>query len=102
MMVRTLPGNAGAGLTGHDRNDLHAPEQSVPLEWKRARDWLGGRGMRLTLDPPPRQFGGGLANLNYLITLDDAPAVLRRPPMGELPPGAHDMAREHRILRGLA
>ena len=57
--------------------------------------------MRLDDDPPPRQFAGGLANLNYLIYLDGKPAVLRRPPMGELPAGAYDMAREHRILSRL-
>ena len=52
-------------------------------------------------EPPPRQFAGGLANLNYLIHLDGKPAVLRRPPMGELPAGAYDMAREFRILSRL-
>nr|WP_245179968.1 phosphotransferase family protein [Cupriavidus sp. LEh25] len=46
----------------------------------------------------PRQFAGGLANLNYLIRLDGQPCVLRRPPPGPLPPGANDMAREHRVL----
>src|SRR3546814_20416399 len=30
--------------------------------------------------------------------IDDHEAVLRRPPMGPLPPGAYDMAREARIL----
>jgi aminoglycoside phosphotransferase (APT) family kinase protein len=33
-----------------------------------------------------------------LIHVGGEPAVLRRPPDGELPAGAHDMAREHRIL----
>ncbi len=59
-------------------------------------------GLTLDSDPPPRQFAGGLANLNYLIHLDGKPAVLRRPPLGELPAGSHDMAREHRILSRLA
>ena len=63
--------------------------------------YLPRHGMRLDDDPPPRQFSGGLANLNYLIYLDGTPAVLRRPPMGELPAGAYDMAREHRILSRL-
>ena len=58
-------------------------------------------GWRLDSDPPPRQFAGGLANLNYLIHLDGKPAVLRRPPLGELPAGAYDMAREFRILSRL-
>ena len=49
-----------------------------------------------------RQFGGGKANLTYLIRFGDAKSprefVLRRPPLGPIPPGAHDMRREHRVL----
>lgn len=81
--------------------DLRSPEESVKLEWNAVRGYLAKHGMRLDADPPPRQFAGGLANLNYLIYLDGKPAVLRRPPMGELPAGSHDMAREHRILSRL-
>ncbi|MGH7042239.1 MAG: phosphotransferase family protein [Acetobacteraceae bacterium] len=82
--------------------DLRAPADSVPLDWARARAYLATQGLALDTDPPPRQFSGGLANLNYLIHLDGNPAVLRRPPLGALPPGSHDMAREHRILSRLA
>ncbi|MBV9248394.1 MAG: phosphotransferase family protein, partial [Acetobacteraceae bacterium] len=88
-----------------DRNamqaDLRSPEESVAIDWEAVRRHLAAHGMRLETDPPPRQFAGGLANLNYLIYLDGKPAVLRRPPMGELPAGSHDMAREHRILSRL-
>src|SRR5207253_1729575 len=45
-----------------------------------------------------RQFGGGKANLTYLIRFGDQEFVLRRPPLGPIPPGAHDMRREHRVL----
>jgi aminoglycoside phosphotransferase (APT) family kinase protein len=52
-----------------------------------------------------RQFGGGKANLTYLLRFGDRGCrnefvefVLRRPPLGPIPPGAHDMAREHRVL----
>src|SRR5256884_8867926 len=49
-----------------------------------------------------RQFAGGKANLTYLLRFG-APGsarefVLRRPPLGPIPPGAHDMRREHRVL----
>jgi aminoglycoside phosphotransferase (APT) family kinase protein len=81
--------------------DVRDPEQSVPLDWSAVRSYLAGQGLRLDSDPPPRQFAGGLANLNYLIHLDGRPAVLRRPPLGELPVGAYDMAREFRILSRL-
>src|SRR6266446_3705522 len=45
-----------------------------------------------------RQFGGGKANLTYLLRFGDREFVLRRPPLGPIPPGAHDMRREHRVL----
>jgi aminoglycoside phosphotransferase (APT) family kinase protein len=81
--------------------DVRSPEHSVPLDWQAVRAHLASRGLRLDQDPPPRQFAGGLANLNYLIHVDGKPAVLRRPPLGELPVGAYDMGREFRILSRL-
>ena len=48
-----------------------------------------------------RQFGGGYANLTYLLTFDSAEYVLRRPPLGPVPATSHDMAREHRVLARL-
>ena len=44
------------------------------------------------------QFHGGKANLTYLLRFGDAEFVLRRPPLGPILPGAHDMRREHRVL----
>jgi aminoglycoside phosphotransferase (APT) family kinase protein len=49
----------------------------------------------------PRQFSGGLGNWNFLVKVDGALYVLRRPPPGPLPLGANDMGREHRILSRL-
>jgi aminoglycoside phosphotransferase (APT) family kinase protein len=80
---------------------LRSVAESVPLDWAAVGAYLAAHGHSLATDPPPRQFAGGLANLNYLIHLDGKPAVLRRPPMGELPAGAYDMAREFRILSRL-
>lgn len=45
-----------------------------------------------------RQFGGGAANLTYLLDYGQVQYVLRRPPLGPIPPGAHDMAREYKVL----
>jgi aminoglycoside phosphotransferase (APT) family kinase protein len=45
-----------------------------------------------------RQFHGGKANLTYLLRFGEREFVLRRPPLGPIPPGAHDMRREHRVL----
>lgn len=48
-----------------------------------------------------RQFPNGAANLTYLIAFGDTELVLRRPPFGTLAPGAHDMAREFKVLSRL-
>ncbi len=48
-----------------------------------------------------RQFGGGHANLTYLLRFGDREFVLRRPPFGPLPKGGHDMRREYRVLSKL-
>ena len=48
-----------------------------------------------------RQFGGGHANLTYLVAFGDTEYVLRRPPLGPIAPTSHDMAREHRVLAQL-
>jgi aminoglycoside phosphotransferase (APT) family kinase protein len=82
--------------------ELLSGAQTTPADWERVAQYLRTEGM--TFDPaqPVRQFAGGLANRNYLVVVDGRNAVLRRPPDGELPPGAHDMAREHRILSRLA
>jgi aminoglycoside phosphotransferase (APT) family kinase protein len=47
------------------------------------------------------QFGGGHANLTYLVRFGDAEYVLRRPPLGPVAPSAHDMGREHHVLSRL-
>ncbi|HYR10346.1 MAG TPA: hypothetical protein VEQ60_21405, partial [Longimicrobium sp.] len=38
-----------------------------------------------------RQFPTGASNLTYLLRVDGWAAVLRRPPLGPVPPKAHDM-----------
>ncbi|MBP6015666.1 MAG: phosphotransferase family protein [Candidatus Promineofilum sp.] len=45
-----------------------------------------------------RQFGGGAANLTYLLDYGGHEYVLRRPPLGPVAASAHDMAREYRVL----
>lgn len=52
--------------------------------------------------PVVAQFGGGKANLTYLLTFPDgSELVLRRPPLGPVAKGAHDMSREYRVLSRL-
>ena len=47
------------------------------------------------------QFPNGAANLTYCIRFGAVELVLRRPPFGQLAPGAHDMKREYRVLSRL-
>jgi aminoglycoside phosphotransferase (APT) family kinase protein len=44
------------------------------------------------------QFPSGASNLTYLLKVGDWEGVLRRPPLGPVPPKAHDMGRESGIL----
>lgn len=84
------------------RPDLRSDSDTIPQDWRRLATYLLARDMRLDLSLPSRQFSGGLANLNYLLMIDGREWVLRRPPMGKLPPGAYDMGREFRILSKLS
>src|SRR6476659_10557652 len=45
--------------------------------------------------------GQGHSNVTYLIRRGDAELVLRRPPRPPLPPSAHDVLLEARLLRAL-
>lgn len=58
------------------------------------RDQLSEADQTLTI----RQFGGGAANLTYLLDYGTHQYVLRRPPLGPVAPSAHDMSREYRVL----
>jgi aminoglycoside phosphotransferase (APT) family kinase protein len=45
-----------------------------------------------------RQFPTGASNLTYHLRVGEWQGVLRRPPLGPVPPRAHDMVREARLL----
>lgn len=45
---------------------------------------------------------GGRSNLTYRVTDGTRRWVLRRPPLGHVLATAHDMAREHRVIKALA
>jgi aminoglycoside phosphotransferase (APT) family kinase protein len=75
------------------------------LDWPSLEAWLRPRlaevlpGVDGALEV--LQFPNGSANLTYLLRLGDHELVLRRPPMGEIAPGAHDMRREFKVLSRL-
>ncbi|MBB5053894.1 aminoglycoside phosphotransferase (APT) family kinase protein [Afipia massiliensis] len=82
--------------------ELLAASDAAPSDWGALARYLSAQGMSFDPTESAHQFAGGLANRNYLLTINGQPTVFRRPPDGELPPGAHDMAREHRILSCLS
>lgn len=58
----------------------------------------------LALDGPIEvtRFPGGRANLTYLVVAGERELVVRRPPFGPIPPKAHDMEREYRVISALS
>jgi len=88
--------------------DTGSVRTSDQLDWKRLAAYLRERLPACGLGAPDpmgelevAQFHGGHSNLTYLVRFGDAELVLRRPPVGPLPPSAHDMAREYRWLAAL-
>jgi len=47
-------------------------------------------------------ISGGRSNLTYKVESENGTWVLRRPPLGHVLPTAHDMAREFKVLSGVA
>src|SRR5262245_31194089 len=79
------------------------PDGALGLDVSKVAEWM----LALPLSPePPLTFaliGQGKSNITVVVT--DAAGrrwVLRRPPLGELLPTAHDVLREHRILAALS
>jgi len=46
-------------------------------------------------------IGDGHSNVTFAVSRGDAEFVLRRPPRGPLPPSAHDVLREARVLQAV-
>mgnify|MGYP001551154434 CR=1 FL=1 len=46
-------------------------------------------------------IAGGKSNLTYRLDSPAGSLVLRRPPLGQILPTAHDMGREYRVMSGL-
>jgi aminoglycoside phosphotransferase (APT) family kinase protein len=53
-------------------------------------------------DVEVQPVGEGHSNVTYALRREGADVVLRRPPRGPLPPSAHDVLREARVLSALA
>ncbi len=72
------------------------PGEELPLD--ALREAMRGRVAGDVDDLSVEQFPGGFSNLTYLVRAGDQEYVLRRAPLGPVPKGAHDMAREARLL----
>lgn len=83
-------------------NLLRSAAATVPFDRERLAGYLKARGQDFDPSADLLQFAGGYGNLNYLIKVDAGWAVLRRPPLGDIPKGANDMGREFRALSVLA
>ena len=74
----------------------------VGLDPAAVAEWLDGRDLGLRLPLRFERVGRGASNLTYLVSDQSGMRlILRRPPVGRLLPSAHDVEREHRILRAL-
>ncbi len=83
-------------------SDLIEVRPDEGFEVARLRAWLSSVEDLPKGTPSVAQFGGGKANLTYLLTFPDgSELVLRRPPLGPVARGAHDMGREYRVLSRL-
>jgi aminoglycoside phosphotransferase (APT) family kinase protein len=84
----------------HDTAPIRPEER---FDEERVAAWLRDNVPDLVGDAPIEfdQFPGGAANLTYRATAGDTELVLRRAPLGPVAKGAHDMAREHRVLSRL-
>ncbi|MGZ7080286.1 MAG: phosphotransferase, partial [Thermoanaerobaculia bacterium] len=87
--------------TFHDTRPVRSSEQ---LDWPKLSAYLRAElpkhidGFDARAEMEVEQFPGGHSNLTYLLRFGDRELVLRRPPFGPVPPRAHDMARECRVL----
>jgi aminoglycoside phosphotransferase (APT) family kinase protein len=71
------------------------------LDWTALVSYLRANLPDLGHDFRVLQFPNGSANLTYLVQVGDVRLVVRRPPFGQIAPGAHDMGREYRTLSRL-
>lgn len=102
---------AGPGSSGYRRSmavdrrsessAVSAVREGDELDWAKVGRWLRDTVPELGGPLSVLQFPHGRANLTYLLDIGGTQVVLRRPPFGKLPPGAHDMRREHRVLSRL-
>lgn len=82
-----------------DNNETSDP---AGFDTARVEQWISQHVDGLAPPLTWQKLDGGHSNLTYrIVDTNGREAVIRRPPMGELLPGAHDMAREFSIISAL-
>lgn len=79
-------------------NDTIPVRPDEQFDVQKLADFLYGRLPGSENHLTVRQFGGGAANLTYLLDYGTHEYVLRRPPLGPVAKSAHDMGREYKVL----
>jgi aminoglycoside phosphotransferase (APT) family kinase protein len=95
MPIAVAPDDIVATHAEAERNDRPPLLVLDPL-----RAWLDEHGLgsgAIAVEP----VGDGHSNVTYLVRRDDREVVVRRPPRPPLPPSAHDVLREARLLTAL-
>ena len=80
-------------MSGLDDPELIEPRSDETLALDRLEPYLREHLPECGGEFVLRQFKGGHANLTYLVQLGEKEYVLRRPPLGPIAPGSHDMQR---------
>ncbi len=83
-------------VRSHEEAAGNAREPLLVLEPLRA--FLAERGLEAPPDLRATPIGEGHSNVTFVLSTG---VVVRRPPRGPLPPSAHDVLREARLLRAL-
>ena len=86
------------------RDAPRLPPRRAGIDVPAVTAWLAGAAPSSSRRSASSVIGEGQSNLTFRVDGRRAAAsvVLRGPPLGEILASAHDMAREHRILTGLA
>lgn len=83
-------------------NDLIEVRKDESFDVAAVTAWALDQVVLPTETPKVMQFGGGKANLTYLLIYPDGTElVLRRPPLGPVAASSHDMSREYQVLSRL-
>ena len=89
-------------MTATTRDTGPSVSESSGLDPRALEAFLRGAGIEPAGPLEVSLVSGGKSNLNFRVSDGVDRWVLRRPPLGQILPGAHDVGREHRVMAALA